>query len=143
MATDDNSTLSDTQRKAAEFDRSQLSDKTRVFQLAKLLGVPSKEVIVALTEMGLVKVAQSSLSRAESEKLLDALSEPAPAHLDAASDDAAAEADEKIRKRVRKDVENEIRQIEEKVDKELVATENEEPEEPTDSDALLLSLIHI
>ncbi|MCT1804774.1 translation initiation factor IF-2 N-terminal domain-containing protein [Corynebacterium sanguinis] len=137
MATDDNSTLSDTQRKAAEFDRSQLSDKTRVFQLAKLLGVPSKEVIVALTEMGLVKVAQSSLSRAESEKLLDALSEPAPAHLDAASDDAAAEADEKIRKRVRKDVENEIRQIEEKVDKELVATESEEPEEPTDSDALL------
>ncbi|WP_092149828.1 translation initiation factor IF-2 N-terminal domain-containing protein [Corynebacterium mycetoides] len=118
---------------AAAFDRSQLTDKTRVFQLAKALGVPSKELIVALTEMGLVKVAQSSLTRAEAEKLLDALSDPAQANHDATSEDAVAEVDEKIRQRVRKDVENEIHQIEEKVERELPAPES-------DSDELLTNI---
>ena len=99
------------QAPSAAFDRSQLGEKTRVFQLAKALGVPSKELIVALSEMGVVKVAQSSLTRAEAEQLLDALAaEPAT---------EPEAADEKIRDRVRKDVANEITQIERKVDAEL------------------------
>ena len=53
----------------AAFDRSQLAEKTRVFTLAKALGVPSKELVVALSELGVVKVAQSTLTRAESEQL--------------------------------------------------------------------------
>lgn len=117
------------QHPAANFDRSQLKDKTRVFQLAKALGVPSKELIVALTDLGLVKVAQSSLTRAETEQLLDALSQPSEASGEASVQSDSAEADEKIRKRVRKDVENEIHQIEEKVDKELGSTVDERNEQ--------------
>ena len=102
----------------AEFDRSQLAEKTRVFTLAKALGVPSKELVVALSELGVVKVAQSTLTRAESEQLLDALANAAATDTtgDETADDAA---DEKIRQRVRKDVENEIHQIEEKVEADL------------------------
>ena len=104
----------------AAFDRSQLGPKTRVFALAKALGVPSKELVVALSELGVVKVAQSTLTRAESEQLLDALANPTADGAD--TDDAAAAddgADKKIRERVRKDVENEIHQIEEKVEADL------------------------
>lgn len=100
----------------ASFDRSKLRDKTRVFALARELGVPSKELVVALSELGVVKVAQSTLTRAESEQLLDALAQrTAPS-----SADESGEA-EKIRQRVRKDVENEIHQIEQKVDADLDA----------------------
>ena len=104
----------------AAFDRSQLGPKTRVFALAKALGVPSKELVVALSELGVVKVAQSTLTRAESEQLLDALANPTADGAD--TDDAATAddgADKKIRERVRKDVENEIHQIEEKVEADL------------------------
>jgi len=45
-----------------EFDRSTLGPKTRVHALAKQLGMTSKELIVALDGLGLVKVAQSNLS---------------------------------------------------------------------------------
>ena len=100
----------------ADFDRSSLSEKTRVFTLAKQLGVPSKDLVVALGEMGLVKVAQSTLTKAEAETLLDALAAGSTADTDPKRD---KDADEKIRNRVRKDVENEIHQIEEKVDAEL------------------------
>ncbi|MDK8879973.1 translation initiation factor IF-2 N-terminal domain-containing protein [Corynebacterium sp. MSK008] len=103
----------------AEFDRSQLAEKTRVFTLAKALGVPSKELVVALSELGVVKVAQSTLTRAESEQLLDALANSAEAAESADTDESADAADEKIRQRVRKDVENEIHQIEEKVEADL------------------------
>lgn len=103
----------------AEFDRSQLAEKTRVFTLAKALGVPSKELVVALSELGVVKVAQSTLTRAESEQLLDALANSAEAAEGADTDESADAADEKIRQRVRKDVENEIHQIEEKVEADL------------------------
>ena len=104
-------------------DRSQIQDKTRVFALAKMLGMQSKELIIALSDLGLVKVAQSTLTRAETEQLLDAL-EQAPATPTAAQDSAdtksaADDADEKIRHRVRKDVENEINQITEKVEADL------------------------
>ncbi|WP_425292304.1 translation initiation factor IF-2 N-terminal domain-containing protein [Corynebacterium mayonis] len=88
-----------------------MGEKTRVFHLAKQIGVTSKELVVALNELGLVKVAQSTLTKAEVEQLLDALSTPS-----ASSVDSAGESEEKIRQRVRKDVENEIHQIEEKVD---------------------------
>ncbi|WP_434800353.1 translation initiation factor IF-2 N-terminal domain-containing protein [Corynebacterium aquatimens] len=95
----------------ADFDRSRLKDRMRVFQLAKELGVPSRDLVVALSEIGLVKVAQSSLTLAESKQLLDALS-------DGHATDQNAE-DEKIKHRVRKDVANEITQIERKVEAEL------------------------
>ena len=104
----------------ASFDRSRLTDKMRVFQLAKELEVSSKDLIVALSQLGMVKVAQSSLTRAESEQLLDALS---ASHASPEATEAAREteevADEKIRERVRKDVANEITQIERKVEAEL------------------------
>ena len=58
---------------AASYDRSSIGEKTRVHQLAKQLGVQSKELISVLDGIGLVKVAQSSLSREEVEKTLDAL----------------------------------------------------------------------
>ena len=135
----------------AEFDRSQLAEKTRVFTLAKALGVPSKELVVALSELGVVKVAQSTLTRAESEQLLDALADAAASDTtgDETADDAA---DEKIRQRVRKDVENEIHQIEEKVEADLregPLTDVEPeitpvPEETTNrAPVFKLSLIHI
>ena len=111
----------------AAFDRSQLADKTRVFALAKALGVPSKELVVALSELGVVKVAQSTLTRAEAEQLLDALANTAAAPAADEASAAADAADEKIRQRVRKDVENEIHQIEEKVEADLRETESEDP----------------
>ncbi len=102
---------------AADFDRSQLGEKTRVHQLAKQLGLMSKDLVVALDSIGLVKVAQSSLNLDEAHKLLDVLAKPvqdAPA--DAVPD---VEPVEKIRRRVEKNVANEIHQIEEKVEREL------------------------
>ena len=78
----------------AAFDRSQLAEKTRVFTLAKALGVPSKELVVALSELGVVKVAQSTLTRAESEQLLDALANTAATTDDEETADDAA--DEKL-----------------------------------------------
>lgn len=99
----------------AAFDRSKLRDKMRVFQLAKEIGVPSKDLIVALSDLGVVKVAQSSLTRAESEQLLDALSNQPTTNAEQAEDDR----DDKLRDRVRKDVANEITQIERKVEAEL------------------------
>ena len=114
-----------------DFDRSTLKDKMRVFQLAKALGVASKDVVVALTELGITKVAQSSITREEAEKVIDALQQPADKAEAKKSKDSS---DEKIRERVRKDVENEIHQIEEKVDATFEAADEpeQEPEqEPT------------
>lgn len=113
---------------AAEFDRDSLSEKTRVHQLAKRLGMASKDVVVALDGIGLVKVAQSNLSKEEVEKLLDALSQPVLNAAPAAVPDV--EPVEKIRRRVEKNVENEIHQIEEKVERELAAVA-----QPTDFEA--------
>lgn len=104
---------------AAEFDRDSLKEKTRVHQLSKQLGMASKDVVVALDSIGLVKVAQSNLSKEEVEKLLDALSQPVREVAPAAVPDV--EPVEKIRRRVEKNVENEIHQIEEKVERELAA----------------------
>ncbi|QGU01484.1 Ribonuclease G [Corynebacterium kalinowskii] len=95
---------------AAQFDRTQLGEKVRVHLLAKEIGLTSKELIEELKQIGLKKVAQSTLTKAEAEQVLDALAGP---------EDKPQEVDEAIRKRVEKNVANEIHQIEEKVDREL------------------------
>lgn len=111
---------------AAQFDRSTLGEKTRVHVLAKKLGLSSKELVEELANLGLKKVAQSSLSKAEAEQVLDALAEPEAAEVVAAEVTAETaaetpEVDEAIRKRVEANVANEIHQIEEKVERELAA----------------------
>lgn len=55
-------------------DRSELKPKTRVHALAKQLGTTSRMLVEQLAELGLKKVAQSTLSVEEQEQLLDALS---------------------------------------------------------------------
>ncbi len=170
---------------APTFDRSQLVDKIRVHLLAKLLGVTSRELTSALRDMGLKKVAQSTLSLEESNSLIDHL-EAQPAGADQPeqpqqpeqpkqskqpkkskkskkqSEQSAGqstpptqqstsptqqpkqseeqseqptetgnsaeseEALEKLKYRVGKNVENEIHQIEQKVDRELEARRQEQ-----------------
>lgn len=91
----------------AALDRSIIGEKIRVHILAKQLGVASKELIAQLATMGLKKVAQSTLSNQEANQLLDSF---VPAQ---------QESDEKLRYRVEKNVENEIAQIEAKVNRDL------------------------
>ncbi|WP_418904039.1 translation initiation factor IF-2 N-terminal domain-containing protein [Corynebacterium antarcticum] len=110
-----------TARLAAEFDRSRLGPKTRVHVLAKLLATTSKDLILTLDKMGLVKVAQSSLSAEEANRLLDVLAVPA----EDAPEPPNGEPVEKIRARVEKNVANEIHQIEEKVERELADSEHD------------------
>ena len=126
-----------------EFDRSTLGSKTRVHALAKQLGMTSKELIVALDGLGLVKVAQSNLSLDEANKLLDALqpaepSEPAVEEKPKkkGKKKAKKQPEDKIRKRVEKNVANEIHQIEEKVDREL--SELLDEDEGIDAEALAI-----
>ena len=128
---------------AAGFDRTTLAERTRVHALAKQLGMTSKELIVALDAVGLVKVAQSALSREEADRVLDHLagvdatpSAAKPEQAPAAQEESAppaedAEPEQKIRTRVRKNVENEIHQIEAKVDADLAdAVEDARSDEP-------------
>lgn len=160
---------------AQRIDPSELKDKTRVYALAKKLGLPSRQLVAQLKDMGLNKTAQSSITRAEAGDLFAALArhaggadaeQPAtadespaeakpegkakttkrarrtrkatkkaapaakekPARADAAEADSApaentaadAEEEKNLRYRVRKNVDNEISQIEEKVDASLV-----------------------
>ncbi|CAB1020520.1 ribonuclease E [Corynebacterium diphtheriae] len=91
----------------AALDRSIIGEKIRVHILAKQLGVASKEIIAQLATMGLKKVAQSTLSNQEANQLLDSFVPAQP------------EVDEKLRHRVEKNVENEIAQIEAKVNRDL------------------------
>ena len=72
---------------AQNLDRSQLKDKTRVYSLAKQLGLSSRELVAQLKDMGLKKSAQSSLSREEAGQVLDAVASAA-AVADAPSGDA-------------------------------------------------------
>ena len=62
---------------AQNLDRSQLKDKTRVYSLAKQLGLSSRELVAQLKDMGLKKSAQSSLSREEAGQVLDAVANAA------------------------------------------------------------------
>lgn len=74
---------------AQNLDRSQLKDKTRVYSLAKRLGLSSRELVAQLKDMGLKKSAQSSLSREEAGQVLDAVANAA-AVADAPSGDPTA-----------------------------------------------------
>ncbi|WP_240483191.1 translation initiation factor IF-2 N-terminal domain-containing protein [Corynebacterium freiburgense] len=87
-----------------------METKTRVHALAKMLGVPSRTLVLELDRLGFVKVAQSTLSVAEANLLLDAM---IPA------EEQPQEDQDKLRHRVEKNVANEIRQIEQKVDQQL------------------------
>ncbi|WP_448854503.1 translation initiation factor IF-2 N-terminal domain-containing protein [Corynebacterium frankenforstense] len=128
---------------AARLDRSQLGEKTRVHALAKMIGLSSRELVAALAELGLKKVAQSSLSREEADLVLDAAAAAVPAAEEPTKADAAEEKAEdtgrvddadaasenagdtddaelaNIRVQVENNVANEINQIERKVDDEL------------------------
>lgn len=98
-------------KRARDYDRSTIPEKTRVYTLTRDLGADSKFMIEALQTIGIVKVAQSALSPAEVNAILD--------HLSAEEHQPADES--KLRHRVEKNVENEIEQIKQKVDQELDA----------------------
>lgn len=183
---------------AQNLDRSQLKDKTRVYSLAKQLGLSSRELVAQLKDMGLKKSAQSSLSREEAGQVLDAVAnaaavadapetstqapveeakgeaaaqpeehsdeerekkppkkrakrarkatrksaavapeEPADA-VESGEGEQSAEDEEHLRHRVRKNVDNEISQIEDKVEASLAQAAAETgaaAEEPEDAEA--------
>ncbi|WP_306507592.1 translation initiation factor IF-2 N-terminal domain-containing protein [Corynebacterium sp.] len=76
----------------ASIDRASLAPKTRLYALAKQVGVTSKELVAQFAQMGIKKSAQSSLTPEEIGQLIDAT---APASQPAATTnaDAAAESD--------------------------------------------------
>lgn len=141
---------------AQKVDWASFAAKTRLHEVAKQIGLSSKELTAEYAELGLKKVAQSSLTPEEIGQVFDAIIAKAALAKDT---DAAAEApakkttkravkkstkkaaqeqtedptaDEKLRNRVRKNVENEISQIEEKVEAELVDAAEEQREEHQD-----------
>ncbi|WP_420830332.1 translation initiation factor IF-2 N-terminal domain-containing protein [Corynebacterium uropygiale] len=113
---------------AAEFDRSELPEKIRVHALAKRLKMTSKDMVLALETVGLVKVAMSTLSVEEAGRVLDHLAQQA----DVPEEEKTPEEEplEKIRHRVEKNVANEIHQIEEKVERELAESDLVPPPTP-------------
>ncbi|OFK92431.1 ribonuclease E [Corynebacterium sp. HMSC068H04] len=80
----------------AGIDREALAPKTRLYALAKQVGVASKELVAQFAEMGIKKSAQSTLTPEEVGQLIDVLV-PAPEDTDQAAtegtDQAAATAD--------------------------------------------------
>lgn len=63
---------------AGQIDRQQLAEKTRVYTLAKQLGISSKVLLEQLATIGISKKAQSALSTAEVTQLLDSLQSAQP-----------------------------------------------------------------
>ena len=63
---------------AGQIDRQQLTEKTRVYTLAKQLGISSKVLLEQLGTIGISKKAQSALSTAEVTQLLDSLQSAQP-----------------------------------------------------------------
>ena len=63
---------------AGQIDRQQLAEKTRVYTLAKQLGISSKVLLEQLGNIGISKKAQSALSTAEATQLLDSLQTSQP-----------------------------------------------------------------
>ncbi|HCG2962975.1 TPA: translation initiation factor IF-2 N-terminal domain-containing protein [Corynebacterium striatum] len=143
---------------AQKVDRASFAAKTRLHAVAKQIGLGSKELTAEYAELGLKKAAQSSLTPEEIGQVFDAIiAKAAPAQgTDAAAEAPAKKtekkattkravkkstkkvaqeqtvdptAGEKLRNRVRKNVENEISQIEEKVEAELVDAAEEQREE--------------
>lgn len=123
-----------------------LGDKVRVYDLARMLNTDSKTVLAGLEEIGVEgKKAQSSIHKEEAEKLLAHLFPSAKKSAKKTSKNSAKKTakksapkkqekqeekvkptnkkgktdEEKLRYRVTKNVENEIHQIEEKVEKAL------------------------
>ncbi|OFP63820.1 ribonuclease E [Corynebacterium sp. HMSC074C01] len=81
----------------AGIDREALAPKTRLYALAKQLGVASKELVAQFAEMGIKKSAQSSLTPQEVGQLIDALAPATEAPEQAAAEDAdqsAAQVDD-------------------------------------------------
>lgn len=74
----------------AGIDREALAPKTRLYALAKQMGVASKELVAQFAEMGIKKSAQSTLTPEEVGQLIDALV-PAPEGTDQAATTADAE----------------------------------------------------
>ena len=76
----------------ASIDRASLAPKTRLYALAKQVGVTSKELVAQFSQMGIKKSAQSSLTPEEIGQLIDAT---APTSQPAATTatDTAAESD--------------------------------------------------
>lgn len=110
--------------------RESLGEKMRVHQLAKEINRPAKELIVALSELGLKKTSSSNITKDEAIKLLDTLEAPAESGSANSAEQVTTRTakqgaeseyseEEKLRRRIEKNVENEISQIEEKVDREL------------------------
>lgn len=105
-----------------DIDIAKLGEKTRVHALAKLMNISSKALIAQLDAIGLVKVAQSTLTKEEVEQLFNTNKKQEEPKKDPQIADAKKEDDEKLRERIRKNVINEINQIEQKVEKELEST---------------------
>ena len=83
----------------AAIDREALAPKTRLYALAKQVGVASKELVAQYAEMGIKKSAQSSLTPEEVGQLIDALASATEAPERAAADDnqvAAEDAEQPV-----------------------------------------------
>ena len=126
---------------AQNLERSQLKDKTRVYSLAKQLGLSSRELVAQLKDMGLKKSAQSSLSREEAGQVLDAVANAAAVADAPAGDTTAAPAEEPEDKPAAQPEENPDEETEKKPAKKRVkrarkATRKSAapaPEEPADT----------
>lgn len=115
-------------RRATRTTTTPAAPKVRVHALAKELGRTSKELIEVLAGMDLKKVAQSTLTVDEVEKVRAAL-EQAETPETPETPEPPVQDEEKIRTRVRKNVANEISQIEEKVEADLAELLKEQPAE--------------
>lgn len=126
---------------AQNLDRSQLKDKTRVYSLAKQLGLSSRELVAQLKDMGLKKSAQSSVSREEAGQVLDAVANAAAVADAPAGDTTEAPAEEPEDKPAAQPEENPDEETEKKPAKKRVkrarkATRKSAapaPEEPADT----------
>ncbi|WP_439648086.1 translation initiation factor IF-2 N-terminal domain-containing protein [Corynebacterium lemuris] len=105
-----------------QLDPELLEKKVRVHVLAKALGKTSREIIEVAAGLGLKKVAQSALAPEETRQVIDALAPQAETEPEDAPQGA-----ELLRNRVRKNVANEISQIEERVEADLAVLLQEEP----------------
>ncbi|WP_411708791.1 translation initiation factor IF-2 N-terminal domain-containing protein [Corynebacterium sp. LaCa116] len=76
----------------ASIDRASLAPKTRLYALAKQVGVASKELVAQFAQMGIKKSAQSSLTPEEIGQLIDA-TVPASQPAATTAADTAAESD--------------------------------------------------
>ncbi|MCG7458806.1 translation initiation factor IF-2 N-terminal domain-containing protein [Corynebacterium tuberculostearicum] len=99
---------------AQNLERSQLKDKTRVYSLAKQLGLSSRELVAQLKDMGLKKSAQSSLSREEAGQVLDAVANAAAVADAPAGDTTEAPAEEPEEKAAAQPEENPDEETEKK-----------------------------